>query len=1048
MSAGQSGIRRTIVLRIGTIHSVARPAASARDKDIITAMEKRYDLQSIILALQHYWVDQGCVIWQPYHTEVGAGTMNPGTFLRVLGPEPWNVAYVEPSVRPDDGRYGENPNRLQQHYQFQVILKPDPGNPQERYLESLSAVGVDLARHDIRFVEDNWESPALGAWGLGWQVWLDGQEITQFTYFQQAGGINLDPVSVEITYGLERIAMPLQEVHHFRDIQWTPDLTYGDLNLQAEQEHSKYFFEIADVDRLRQLFEMYESEARAALEGQLVLPAYDYVLKCSHTFNVLDTRGAIGVTERQAYFGRMRRMSREVSLAYIEQRQRLEFPFLDGNEAANQSAHSTTGLGTSERSKVPADESISQGESGPQAFLLEIGTEELPPGDLRSALAQLEAAVPAMLDAQRLDHGEIRVDGTPRRLVVQVARLAPRQRDLEEVVKGPPAARGFDLDGNPTKAAEGFARSKGVEVEDLEIIKVEGGQYLAAQVHQAGRPAAAVLAEQLPEWIAGLKFEKSMRWNASNVAFSRPIRWLVALFGETVVPFQYAGLRAGRITRGLRLVEPPEKVVADPAAYLDFIEAQGIVLEGAERQRRIQKAMDELAAEVGGAIGKDPELLADVSGEVEAPRALRGRFDQEFLALPREVLVAVMKKHQNYFPVRDNGSLLPYFVTVCNGGYQDLAAVARGNEDVIRARFADGAFFIEEDRKRSLEDHLPVLATLIFQQDLGSMLDKTRRIVQLVEALAPALRITGDNLAQARRAAELCKADLVTNMVIEMTSLQGVMGRYYALDSGESAAVAAAIEEHYLPRFAGDALPESSLGLAVGMADRLDTLAGLFAAGLAPTGAKDPFAQRRAAMGLVSILVDRNLDFDLRAALNAAAGMLPIQATDESVSACLAFIVERLRNQLLESGARYDVVDAVLVAQGHNPASAARAVGELSAWVARDDWGTILPAYARCVRITRDLEATYVVRPDALQEPASETLWKALRQGERADRAAGSVTGFLSAFLPMIPAVDRFFEDVLVMDEDTALRENRLALLQRIAGLAEGVADLSRLEGF
>ncbi|MCX8062521.1 MAG: glycine--tRNA ligase subunit alpha, partial [Anaerolineales bacterium] len=280
-------------------------------------MKTEYSFQSIIMTLQDFWAKEGCLIWQPYYTQVGAGTMNPATALRVLGPEPWNVAYVEPSIRPDDGRYGENPNRLQMHYQFQVILKPDPGNPQEIYLRSLEALGIDPRSHDIRFVEDNWESPALGAWGLGWEVWLDGQEITQFTYFQQSGGQVLDPVSVEITYGLERIAIALQRVSSFREIQWNQAFTDGDVNLQAEQEHSKYYFEIADVERLRQMYDLFEAEANACLEQGLVLPAHDYVLKCSHTFNVLDTRGAIGVTERQAFFGRMRDLSRRVAEAYL-----------------------------------------------------------------------------------------------------------------------------------------------------------------------------------------------------------------------------------------------------------------------------------------------------------------------------------------------------------------------------------------------------------------------------------------------------------------------------------------------------------------------------------------------------------------------------------------------------------------------------------------------------------------------------------------------------------------------------------------------------------
>ena len=262
------------------------------------------------MRLNTFWADQGCLIWQPYNVQVGAGTINPATALRVLGPEPWNVAYVEPSVRPDDGRYGENPNRWQQYYQYQVILKPDPGNPQELYLDSLRALGIDTAEHDVRFVEDNWESPALGAWGLGWEVWLDGQEITQYTYFQQAGGMDLDPVSVEITYGLERIVMVLQGVRGFPDIAWRGDVTYGDMLLRGEIEHCTYNFEVADVDNLRQMYDLCEAEAQSALARGLVLPAHDYVLKCSHLFNVLDARGAIGVTERARYFVRMRDLAR------------------------------------------------------------------------------------------------------------------------------------------------------------------------------------------------------------------------------------------------------------------------------------------------------------------------------------------------------------------------------------------------------------------------------------------------------------------------------------------------------------------------------------------------------------------------------------------------------------------------------------------------------------------------------------------------------------------------------------------------------------------
>ncbi len=1003
-------------------------------------MQAPLDFQSIILALQHYWGEQGCVIWQPYNTQVGAGTYNPATVLRVLGPEPWNVAYVEPSVRPDDGRYGENPNRLQQHYQFQVILKPDPGNPQELYLRSLEALGIDPRKHDIRFVEDNWESPALGAWGLGWEVWLDGQEITQFTYFQQAGGMPTNPVSVEITYGLERIAMPLQRVRNFRNIAWNNARTYGDLNLQGEYEHSKYYFEIAGVDGLREMFRLYEAEAETALANGLVLPAHDYVLKCSHTFNILDTRGAIGVTERAAFFARMRDMSRRVAEAYVAQREAMGFPWLNGAPAAApaaQVAHPTP---------APAGASASTDE-----LLVEIGVEELPAAEQESIAGQLRERLAAALDDARLEHGALRVLSTPRRLVLAVAGLAARQADRTVVFKGPPADRAFDAEGRPTKAAEGFARGKGLSAADLQVREMDGGRYAVALVDEPGRAAVDVLAEALPAMLSGLKFEKAMRWNSSGVAFSRPVRWILALYGADVLPFTFAGVESGRVTRGLRFREPETFEIATPADYFDALRGQGILLDPAERAAEIERQVNGLLRQAGAVETLDAGLLAEVTALVEAPTALVGQFEEEHLRLPPEVLISVMKKHQRYFPVyAADGGLLPMFIAVRNGDDQHLDVVADGNAQVIRARFADAAFFIKEDLQRKLEDFLPRLGTLTFQFKLGSMLDKTHRIQALVEKLLPALPVSEDDAAAARRAAQLAKADLVTNMVVEMTSLQGVMGRYYALHSGEPQAVADAIFEHYLPRSAEDATPRGAPGLVVGLADRLDSITGLFAAGLAPSGTKDPFAQRRAALGLVQALTAWDLDFDLRRALALAAEGLPIPAGEQVQAACLEFIAGRLRSYLmsLPEGLRYDIVDAVLAAQSANPARALAAARQLSAWTRREDWNTILPAYARCVRITRDQAEAFAVEPARFEYEAERELYAALQSAKSAPRRPGSVDDFFAAFLPMIPAINRFFEDVMVMAEDPAQRANRLGLLQQIAALASGVADFSVLEGF
>ena len=996
-------------------------------------MKSPLTFQSIILTLEKFWAERGCLIWQPHHTEVGAGTMNPGTVLRVLGPEPWNIAYVEPSIRPDDGRYGDNPNRLQQHYQYQVILKPDPGNPQELYLQSLEALGIDPREHDIRFVEDNWESPALGAWGLGWEVWLDGQEITQFTYFQQSGGFPLDPVAVELTYGLERIAIALQKINNFRDIQWAPGIKYGDVNLLNEREQSTYYFEVADVERLRALYDSYNAEAEACLARGLVMPAHDYILKMSHTFNVLDARGAIGVTERQAAFGRMRGLARKVSEAYLKQRQEQEYPLLEETaDGGRQTADAQVG----------SDSAVSGQRSAVAAtLLLEIGTEELPSADVDSAHKQLAELGAKLLDEARLTHGDVRVFSTPRRLALLVAEVAERQPDRELVVKGPPAGRAFDAQGLPTPAAEGFARKNGVEVSALERRTMDGGEYVVAVVSERGRSSFDVLTDMLPKLVAGLKFEKTMRWRAGDpTAFSRPVRWVVALLGDAVVPFAYGGLKSGRESRGLRPLGSKPIALASADAYLASMASARIEVDPEKRRGAILRQARKLAKEAGGVIA-DLDVLDEVVNLVERPTALLGSFAQESLVLPREALIAVMKKHQRYFPVQTkDGKLLPHFIAVRNGDTRHLDLVRDGNEQVIRARFADAAFFLREDSKLKLEDFLPRLRKLTFQAKLGSMLDKAGRIELLSAVLADRLGLSDADRVTTLRAAKLAKADLGSQMVVEMTSLQGIMGYEYAMASGETPEVALAIREQY-------GLPESRPGIVVALADRLDSLTGLFAAGLAPTGSADPFGLRRAALSVNQILIEHKLGFDLRAAVQAAADLLPATAPGGAgvIAEVLAFLAGRLRGQFLEMGYRYDLVDAVLAERGNNPAAAAAALKDLDGWVKREEWPMLLAAYARCARILRGAEgAASAVDSARLSDPAEG----ALAEATAAFKPAVSFAAFAQALSPAVPAINTFFDKVMVMDQDPAVRANRLALLGRVATLASGLADLSKVEGF
>ena len=1007
-------------------------------------------MQDVILRLHEYWAAQGCLIWHPYSEKVGAGTMNPATVLRVLGPEPWNVAYVEPSYRADDGRYAENPNRMQMHNQYQVILKPDPGNPQELYLGSLEAIGLDRTKHDIRFVEDNWESPALGAWGLGWEVWLDGQEITQFTYFQQAGGMQLDPVSVEITYGLDRIVMYLQNKREVWSIQVDDHHVYRDIYKTPEIEHSVYNFELANVDRLKTLFDLYHAEAEACIERGLVVPAHDYVLRQSHTFNLLDARGAIGVTERAKFFAAMRTQARQIAELYVQQREREEFPWLADNVGNTDGAGRT--MPPAESAPAAEDQPVI---TMPQGFVLELGSEELPPADVVDGIQQIEEKLAELLKQYRLDYSALRVTGTPRRLAAYVTGLAPKQHDQVEEKRGPTLDRAFDAHGEPTKAAQGFARGQGVPVNALE--KREG--YVYAVKHVAGESTLAVLPKLCTDLLDSLRWGKAMRWNSSGVAYPRPLRWIVALYGNQPVRFTWAGIQSGTASRGPRFADamadlkPGEFTtfpIKNAGEYFAAVAGQGIIVNRDERRSMIRRLVESAAAHIGGTTPDDPDLLDEVTDLVEAPQALLGQFEEHYLDLPMPVLIGVMKKHQRYFPVLRNGELLPYFVTIANAthlAHPDV--VVAGNEGVIRARYADAAFFYRQDTGRKLESFTPRLSTLTFHERLGSMLDKTQRLEKLAPQIGEMLNANAEEKAIVARAAALAKSDLVTSMVVEMTSLQGIMGEIYAKQSGEPDAVAQAIREHYLPRYAGDDAPASKPGLILSLADKLDSLAGLFAAGAIPTGSADPFGLRRAALGVVNNLLDAQVEFSLYAGLSAAAALQPIDVNDDVLRETQEFLIRRLQGILLEAGFNHDVVEAVLHARGDNPIAAYRACKALQEAVQAIWWESAFTAYARCARITRNLESDLPLNPEAYQEPVEHELHTAYEAAAAALDAAEEPANVLGEELrKLTQPINAYFDKVLVNADDESVRQARLALVQHIAQLPADVADLSRLQGF
>ncbi|MCC6259692.1 MAG: glycine--tRNA ligase subunit beta, partial [Anaerolineales bacterium] len=662
------------------------------------------------------------------------------------------------------------------------------------------------------------------------------------------------------------------------------------------------------------------------------------------------------------------------------------------------------------------------------------------------------------LNELHLDHKDIRIFTTPRRLTVSIDSLSPNQPDREEIVKGPPADKAFVgqiANLTYTQAAIGFAKKNNVDVKDLEVREQDGGKYVFAVVKQKGKPTPEVLQEAFPKLIESVKFEKSMRWNDSGVSFSRPIRWIVALLGETVIPFEYAGVVSGNLSRGLRPYGSPEIKIPSAEKYLDAIRESGIVLDKEERKNSIIEQVKQSASLVGGEAIIEDGLLNEVANLVEMPTAVMGAFNEEFLQLPRDVLISVMKKHQRYFPVQNKSqvisrksdqtfdlqpsTLLPHFIAIRNGDDIGIDIVREGNEHVLGARFADANFFVREDVKLKLEEYRPKLATLTFHAKLGSMLDKSERVAKLVDEIAPMLSITSNQLPMTQRAAYLMKADLVTQMVTEMTSLQGIIGGEYALRSGEQKDVATAISEQY------QTVPKTKIGLAIALADRIDSLVGLFAAGLAPTGAKDPFGLRRAAIGVVQPLIEHEAQFNLLEVIKKSAKTQPIEVTDETQKQILEFIAGRLSVVLKDLGYKHDQVEAILAEQSANPAACVWSLNQLSAWVKREDWQTILAAFARCARITRDQKQIFPIDEKLLVEKEEKDLFAEVKI---ISSQPFSVDGFLKTIVKLTPAINAFFDKVMVMAEDQKVKENRLGLLQRIVQKAEGVADFSKLEGF
>jgi glycyl-tRNA synthetase beta chain len=700
-------------------------------------------------------------------------------------------------------------------------------------------------------------------------------------------------------------------------------------------------------------------------------------------------------------------------------------------------------------------------------LLVEIGTEELPPVALPGMAAALEAGFSAALREARLGFGDVVRFATPRRLALLVRDLDASQADREVERRGPPVKVAFDTQGAATRAALAFAEGCGVAVEALERMSTAKGEWLVHRAREPGRPAAQVVAEVLPAVIDGVPVPRRMRWGSGSEMFSRPVRWLVVMVDEAVVDCTVLGCRSGRRTFGHRFHGPAQGIdLATAAQYPEALASARVIADFDERRAVVLDGIEKTAAQAGARAVVDTALLDEVTALVEWPVPVLASFDEAFLALPREVIVATLQEHQRYFPLTDeNGALRNLFVTIANIDSTQPDLVRRGNERVVQPRLADAAFFWEADGRRSLDSRLLDLERVVFQARLGTLADKTRRVEQLVGAWCTAV---GEAPADAEHAARLAKTDLLTDMVGEFPELQGVMGRHYALRDGEPEAVAVALEEQYLPRFAGDRLPATSAGRALACADRVDTMVGCFSIGARPTGNKDPFGLRRSALGVLRILIEGGVDLDLRAFLATAARLqpeLPADGEDAVVAEVEAFLMERLRGYYVASATgspdgggdaadgeplAHSIFEAVLAVQPARPLDFDRRLRAVREFVKLEAAAALAAANKRISNILRQAgEETGEVDPALLSLPAEHALHasiEAVRGEVEAALDTGRYTDALTRLAGLRDAVDRFFDDVMVMDEDPALRRNRLALLGRLRELFTRTADISLLQ--
>lgn len=1004
--------------------------------------------QDIILKLLSFWTNEGCILEQSHDCEVGAGTFNPSTFLRSLGPEPFKTVFVEPCRRPQDGRYGQNPNRLQLFHQLQVVIKPFNPKAQDLYLQSLEAIGFNLSNHDIRFVHDDWESPTLGAWGLGWEVWIDGMEVTQFTYFQSVAGVNLPIISVELAYGLERLSMLLQKSANFFDMQWNDSLTYGQLCKQSEMEWSMYNFDIANTHLWSKHFEEYEKEVDLCLKNDTPISGYDFVIKSSHAFNMLEARGVLSTTERKGYILRIRQLAQKVAIQYLEKREKMGFPLLEIDKT------------DSESPIIPPKKEPSF--NSREDFLFEIGSEELPALYVKEAIHSLKELIVSFLKEKKLSFNSIRTYETEKRLTIFISGLETHQPSLTVEKRGPSLSLAFDQNGELTQQGQGFFKSIGIDkctqkdieaktIEGLSTITIKNNTYLLHTKKETGDSTYSLFRDYLKNIIKKISFKKKMHWNDTSFLYARPIKWIIALIGHEVIPFSYGKINSNRFTYGHRQRAFKQISIDHPSEYEQKLLENKVMACSTKRREYLEKQITAIEkTEESKAVQKE-RLINEILYLSEWPEPALHSFDKSFLKIPDPIIVSELVEHQRCIPLTNKAkTLVNAYIFVSDNAIN--SEILANNTSVLSARLADGVFLYEQDLKISLESMADKLKNITFQKDLGSMYEKAVRMQYHASLLNTLFNVDDDVLI--KRAALLSKADLVSSLVEEFPDLQGCIGKYYAKIHNEPEQIALSMEEHWYPKSEQSPLPSTPFTALISLADKFDNLIGYFSTGLKPTSSSDPYGLKRQTLAIIKILIDQKWSCNLREIIEHClekfqhASFLG-ELKEKIITEILEYLGKRSLTALQTYGFKKIEIEAALFDEYLDPYDHYLRTKSVHEYTELESLPILLEVYDRLCGQLKD-QNSYKFEPKKLYEEAEKSLYEhffKIQSSLNTAKSEKNYKEYLTLLSSLQQPLAQFFDQVKVLHDEPKIMENRIALLQLIKAPFEGLLDFERMHG-